>query len=222
MVIFETRKTVMTMSVADANSLVDRLLTTPDGRVSIEGPVSGEYLETLEINKFLSNFRVPARQKEALILVANSPEGQVYIARNQNEIVGYVSFHYPSEYTRWSRHPRILELGAIEVSREWQRKGIGYLLLKAAYMNKIMEEYVVITTEFYWHWDLKGCGLSVWEYRKMLVKLFGSVDFKRRRTDDPEILEHPANMLMVRFGSKIPESYVKAFEDLTYQNSLIE
>lgn len=212
----------MTMSAADANLLVNRLLTTPDGKVSIEGPVSREYLETLDINKFLSNFRVPSRQKEALILVANSPEGQVYIARNQNEIVGYVSFHYPSEYTRWSRHPRILELGAIEVSREWQRKGIGYLLLRAAYMNKIMEEYVVITTEFYWHWDLMGCGLSVWEYKKMLVKLFGSVGFKRRRTDDPEILEHPANMLMVRFGSKIPDSYIKAFEDLTYQNSLIE
>ncbi len=29
-----------------------------------------------------------------------------------------------------------------------------------------MEDYIIITTEYYWHWDLKGTGLKVWEYRK--------------------------------------------------------
>ena len=31
-----------------------------------------------------------------------------------------------------------------------------------------MEDYLVITTEYYWHWDLKGTGLTVWDYRKMM------------------------------------------------------
>ena len=81
---------------------------------------------------------------------------------------------------------------------------------------------VVITTEFYWHWDLQGSGLNVWEYQKMLTKLFGSVGFKRRHTDDPEILEHQANMLMVRFGKRVNQAYIKAFDDLTYQKSIFD
>ena len=33
-----------------------------------------------------------------------------------------------------------------------------------------MEDYLVITTEYYWHWDLKGTGLNVWDYRKMMER----------------------------------------------------
>jgi len=190
--------------------------------IVIEGPVSGSYLEPLTINEGLRNFRIPARQKETLVIVANSPEGLVYIARHEQEIVGYVLFHYPSRYSRWSRHPRLLELGAIEVAPRWQRRGIAGALLQRAFTNDQLEQYVVITTEYFWHWDLKNSGLDVWEYQKMLTRLFGSVGFKRRRTDDPEILEHPANMLMVRFGRDVGKSFIKAFDDLTYQNSLVE
>lgn len=197
-------------------------INTPHGPVHIEGPASKEYLETLKMNDKLTNFRMPDRQHEALCIIAGSPEGIVYIARNENEIVGYVVFHYPSQFSRWSKHPRTLELGAIEVSGKFKRMGLGAQLLKAAFSNPVMEEYIIITTEFFWHWDLKDSGLDVWNYQRMLTKLFGTVHFKKRRTDDPEILEHPANMLMVRVGSKVPEAYVKSFEDMLYQQSIVE
>ncbi|MBE3585592.1 GNAT family N-acetyltransferase [Desulfofundulus thermocisternus] len=197
-------------------------LITPRGMVFIEGPVSKEYLATLNMNDRLRNFRNPARQKEALMIAASSPEGLVYIARHAQEIIGYVLFHKPNEYTRWSRHPRLLELGAIEVSRSWQRMGIAKELLQQAFKNEMLEDYVVITTEFFWHWDLEGSGLDTFGYQRMLTRLFGSAGFKRRGTDDPEILEHPANMLMVRFGKRVSKVHVKAFEDLTYQNSLVD
>lgn len=199
-----------------------RQVLTSGGPVYLEGPVTAGELERLSINDELKNFRSPGRQKEALIITARSPEGLVYIARHQQEIVGYVMFHPPSSYTRWSKHPRLLELGAIEVSRRWQRQGIARALLQAAFSNRTLEEYVIITTEFYWHWDLKGSGLDVWSYQRMLNRLFGSAGFKKRRTDDPEILEHPANMLMVRFGKNLSSTYIKAFEELTYQNTLTE
>lgn len=197
-------------------------ISTPRGSVFIEGPVSGDHIASLAMNPKLTNFRAPERQKESLIIVSNSPEGMAYIAHNNREIVGYVSFHYPSQYTRWSKHPRILELGAIEVSQDYKRCGIATRLLKLAFENPAMEEYVVITTEFYWHWDIRNSGLDVMSYQRMLSKLFGTVNFKKRRTDDPEILEHPANMLMVRFGSKLNNMYIKAFEELTYQKSLVD
>ncbi|MFZ5634349.1 MAG: GNAT family N-acetyltransferase [Bacillota bacterium] len=174
------------------------------------------------MDKRLANFRMSDRQHEALCIISRSPEGIVYIARSNQEIVGYVVFHYPSQFSRWSKHPRVLELGAIEVSSKFKRLGLGTQLLKAAFSNPVMEEYIIITTEFFWHWDLKDSGLDVWNYQRMLTKLFGSVHFKKRRTDDPEILEHPANMLMVRVGTRVSETYIKSFEDMLYQQSIVE
>jgi len=197
-------------------------IKTPQGPVFIEGPVSEDHLKNLQMNDGLSNFRTPDRQHEALRIIARAPEGLVYIARTDREILGYVAFHYPSQFSRWSKHPRILELGAIEVSSKFKRLKLGTHLLKAAFANPVMEEYIIITTEFFWHWDLKDSGLDVWNYQRMLTKLFGSVHFKKRRTDDPEILEHPANMLMVRVGTRVSSTYTKSFDDMLYQQSIVE
>lgn len=190
--------------------------------IAIEGPVSAAYLKPLDMNEGLRNFRNPLRQKEALQIVAGSTNGMVYIVRHKQEITGYVLFHPPNRHSRWNRHPRLLELGAIEISPAWKRRGLATALLQRAFTNDLLEQYVVITTEYFWHWDLKSSGLDVWDYQKMLTRLFGRVGFKRRRTDDPEILEHPANMLMVRFGRDLSKSYIRAFDELTYQQSLIE
>ncbi len=196
-------------------------IITNKGPVIFEGPVSSEYLDSLEINRALNNFRHPKRQKEALGLVANHPEGLVYIARSGPEIIGYVLFHYPNKYSRWVRHPRVLELGAIEISRDWQQKGIAKELLQEAFKNPVLDEYILISTEFYWHWNLRTSGLGVWEYQNMIKRIYGSVGFKRRHTDDPEILEHSANMLMVRIGKNVGKSHVEMFDELTYQNSIL-
>jgi acetoin utilization protein AcuA len=197
-------------------------VNAPGGRIIIEGPAERDYIASLVIDPNLNNFRNPTRQKEALMIVAELPEGMVYIARHGRTITGYVNFHYPSRYTRWSRHPRILELGAVEVSKQRQRQGIASALLEEAFGNKIMEEYIVIVTEFHQHWDLKGSKLNFWNYRKLLTKLYGSVGFKRKHTDDPEILEHSANMLMARVGRNVNDAYIKAFDELTYQQSLVD
>lgn len=197
-------------------------INTPQGQVIIEGPTDRDYLASLLIDPNLSNFRNPARQKEALMIVAGAPEGMVYVARHGKTIVGYLSFHAPSPYTRWSRHPRILELGAIEVSIRWRRYGIASALLTEAFRNANLEEYIIIACEFQQHWDLQGTRMNAWNYQRMLTRLYGSVGFKKRRTDDPEILEHPANMLLVRFGRKVNSAYLKAFEELTYQQSLVD
>lgn len=199
-----------------------RQLEYSKGTIICEGPVSGDYLKSLTMDSDLNNFRHPARQQEALVMVAESTEGMVYIARVEQAIIGYVLFHFPNQYSRWSRHPRMLELGAIEISNAWKKLGVAKTLLAEAFENPELDEYVVITTEFYWHWDLKGSALNVWAYQKMLAKLFGTVGFKRRHTDDPEILEHQANMLMVRFGKNVSQAYIKAFDDLTYQKSILD
>ena len=51
------------------------------------------------------------------------------------------------------------ELGAIEVADDYRSYGLGKQMLKIAFMEDQLENAIVYTTEYYWHWDLKNSGL---------------------------------------------------------------
>ncbi|MGB9846400.1 MAG: GNAT family N-acetyltransferase [Desulfotomaculales bacterium] len=193
-------------------------LQTPKGVVFLEGPADGAYLETLTMNSLLNNFRPADRQKTALVKITELPDGMIYLARHQREIVAYVAFHRPDEYSRWSRHPRVLEMGGIEVSPAWRQCRIAENLLKLAFSNERLEDFIVITTEYCWHWDLKNTGLSLWGYQQVLTRLFGQVGLKKVTTDDPDILEHPANVLMAKIGSRVSKEDIALFEKMRFLN----
>jgi acetoin utilization protein AcuA len=190
---------------------------TPKGVVHIEGPCPGDYLAELEMNEKLTNFRPPDKQKEALIMIANMPKGMMYIARHEKEIVGYVTFHPPDECSRWIKHPKVLELGGIEISADWRRCGIAQKILQVSFSNPVFEDYIVITMEMCWHWDTRNTKLDIWAYQRVLTDLFGSVGMERTPTDDPDIIEHPANVLMTRIGKNVSTSDVALFESLKFQ-----
>jgi len=188
-------------------------------KIFVEGPVPSAVLAGLSMNGSLDNFRPPERQKEALVAIAGMNPGLVFIARCEQEIVGYVTFVRPASFTRWLRHPRILELGAVEVSREWRRCYVASRLLTTAFTFPVLENYIVITLEYCWHWDLlKGTGLGLREYRDMLTRLFGKAGMIVEGTDDPDILEHPAKLMMARVGGRVPLLDVIAFEAMLYEN----
>jgi acetoin utilization protein AcuA len=192
---------------------------TPLGEILIEGPLEAVTLENLRMNDKLTVFRPPAKQKEALAAIARLPEGMVYVARYGHEIIGYVTFHYPDDFSRWSKHPGVLELGGIEISPDWRHRGIGVALLREAFKNPVMENHIIVTVEFCWHWDLKSSGLDLFGYQKMLAKLFGSVGLSRRDTDDPDIIEHPANVLMVRVGANVSSEDSLLFNNMLFENT---
>ncbi|MGF9698904.1 GNAT family N-acetyltransferase [Paenibacillus sp. MABNR03] len=189
-------------------------------RVTVEGPVPPEALTELAFHPDLDAFRRPSEQQEALVVIAALPEGRIIIARENETIIGYVTFHYADECERWSEGNMmdLIELGAIEVADEYRSLGIGREMLLTAFENGQMEKYIVFTTEYYWHWDLKGSGLSVWDYRKMMERLMQTVDMTWYATDDPEICSHPANCLMVRIGSKVPLSSEEQFDRVRFRH----
>jgi acetoin utilization protein AcuA len=193
---------------------------TPSGTLIIEGPVAVETIQQYRFHEGLKAFREPEQQKEALIGIALLPEGRIIIARNQDEIVAYVTFLYPDPMERWAEEKveNLIELGAIEVAAPYRGAGVGKALLKVAFMDEAMEDYLVITTEYYWHWDLKGTGLSVWEYRKVMEKMMGSAGLVWYATDDPEICSHPANCLMARIGNRVGMDTIQAFDRLRFRN----
>jgi acetoin utilization protein AcuA len=190
-----------------------------DTDIVVEGPVSPEYLKTLSMHPDLDSFRRPKEQHEALVGIAELPEGRIIVSRLGEQIIGYVTFHYPDEFERWSQGhmPDLIELGAIEVADNYRGLGLGKKMLKLAFEDGQLENMITFTTEYYWHWDLEQCGLNVWEYRRMMEKLMKSVDMVWFATDDPEICSHPANCLMVRIGKHVPLSSIEQFDRIRFQ-----
>ncbi|MCG6197657.1 N-acetyltransferase, partial [Anoxybacillus sp. LAT_38] len=92
-----------------------------------------------------------------LVEIAALPEGRIIVAREEELVLGYVTFLYPDPLERWSQAqlPDLLELGAIEVSQAVRGGGVAKTMLQVAFADDAMEDYIVITTEYYWHWDLK-------------------------------------------------------------------
>lgn len=204
------------MYKSSVETSVIKTFETPRGLIILEGPVRAAQMADLDLEDGLDNFRRSDKQKEALMEIADSPDGQVFIARHDQLVIAYISFHYPDQCSRWINHPCILELGAIEVSPNWRKLKLGLRLLELAIKNPIMDEHIVITIEYCWHWDLDATGLDVWSYQKMLARLFGSVGFERVYTDDPDILEHLCNVLMAKIGSKVTPDEVKLFRQLQF------
>jgi len=170
-------------------------IETNKGPLLIEGPISPEQLAALEFHKDLVSFRPAPQQREALIDIAGLPEGRILVAKSGNTVVGYVTYLYPDPLERWSEGhmESLIELGAIEVIPKYRGEGVGTGLLKVSMMDEAMDNYIIITTEYYWHWDLKGTGLNVWDYRKVMEKMMSAGGLEWYATDDPEICSHPAN-----------------------------
>ncbi|MCR2821837.1 GNAT family N-acetyltransferase [Lederbergia panacisoli] len=195
-------------------------LRTKNGHLLIEGPISAAQLSKLEFHEDLVAFRPAKQQHDALIGIADLPEGRIIIARDENEVVGYVTYLYPDPLERWSQGnmENLIELGAIEVIPRYRGSGVGKGLLHVSMMDDAMEDYIIITTEYYWHWDLKGTGLDVWEYRKIMEKMMNSGGLEWYATDDPEITSHPANCLMVRIGKRIDTDSIQQFDSIRFVN----
>ncbi|MGM0879472.1 MAG: GNAT family N-acetyltransferase [Bacillota bacterium] len=185
----------------------------------IEGPVPPERLISMSMHRTLDAFRRPQEQHDALIEIAALPEGRIIVAREGDEIVGYVTFHYADELERWSEGGMLdlIELGAIEVADVYRGYGLGKRMIRLAFAEEQLENMIVFTTEYYWHWDLEGTKLNVWDYRKMMEKLMKSAGMIWFATDDPEICSHPANCLMVRIGKEVPLSSVEHFDRVRFR-----
>lgn len=195
-------------------------LKTPHGPVFIEGPILPEKLADYDFHEDLVAFRPASQQHKALVEIAQLPEGRILIARHQHMIVGYATYLYPDPLERWSegKMADLIELGAIEVIPKFRGCSVGKNLLMVSMMDDAMEDYIIITTEYYWHWDLKGTGLNVWDYRKVMEKMMNAGGLEWYATDDPEISSHPANCLMAKIGDRVSMESIQKFDQLRFMN----
>ena len=195
-------------------------LQTSSGTLIIEGPLTGEEMASYLFHEDLVAFRPPASQHKALIEIADLPEGRIFIAREEQTIVGYVTYLYPDPLERWSeiKMDDLIELGAIEVIPKYRGAAVGKSLVRLSTEDDSVEDFIIITTEYYWHWDLRGTGLNVWDYRKIMEKMMSAGGLVYYATDDPEISSHPANCLMARIGKRVPRESIEKFDQLRFMN----
>lgn len=195
-----------------------RTRNTENGPIFTEGPLPSSELKKYYFHDQLTAFRPAQKQFEAILDIADMGEGRIIIARTEDTIIGYVTYLYPDPLERWSlfNMDDLLVLGAIEVIPKYRGAKIASGLLEVSMMDHFMENYIVISTEYYWHWDLDGTKLSIWNYRKVMEKMMAKGGLLPQPTDDPEIISHPANCLMVRIGKNVPDDSVKQFEKLRF------
>lgn len=194
-----------------------------DHSLYIEGPIPPERLANYKIHPGLDAFRRPQEQFEALLDISALPEGRIIATLDDNHIVGYVTFHYPDELERWSdgNMDDLIELGAIEVAPPYRSSGLGKRMIQLAFSEGQLDNAIVFTTEYYWHWDLENTKLSVWDYRRMMEQLMRSVGMVWYATDDPEICSHPANCLMVKIGPEVPITSVEQFDRVRFRRKFM-
>lgn len=191
---------------------------TAKGPIIIEGPLQSSQFTKLKFHNHLTAFRPAKKQFEAIRYIPDQSEGRIIVARTENTIIGYVTFHYPDPLERWSafKMDNLIVLGAIEVIPEYRKEHIASQLLKLSMIDKYMENYIIISTEYHWHWDLDGTKLNIWEYQKVMEKIMAAGGLFPQPTDDPEIISHPANRLMVRIGANVPRQSIEQFDKLRF------
>ncbi|CDQ39294.1 MULTISPECIES: GNAT family N-acetyltransferase [Virgibacillus] len=191
---------------------------TSEGTIIIEGPLEASDLKKYEFHEELTAFRPASKQFEAIITISTFSEARIIIARTADTIIGYVTYLHPDPLERWSTFEMedLLELGAIEVIPAFRGAKIASGLLEVSMMDDFMENYIIISTEYYWHWDLDGTKLSIWDYRKVMEKMMAAGGLLPAPTDDPEIISHPANCLMVRIGKNVTADSITQFDTLRF------
>ncbi|MBI4787516.1 MAG: GNAT family N-acetyltransferase [Chloroflexi bacterium] len=197
-------------------------LNTPRGPVTLISRCTATEIEELRIDPGLGFFwhNRPDLQCQALIKIADQPEGRVALAHTDDgKIIGYVTITLPEADTRWGRNQihGLKEMGGIEVSRAWRGAGVGRAILAAVFPPDSYTHEIVLATGYRWCWDVESSGLTVREYRAMLIRLFGEFGFQSYETDEPNIAWYPDNALVARVGARVSPQLLAAFKGLLFE-----
>ena len=154
------------------------------------------------------------RQLAALAKVAALPWGRVLVAHQGPLLMAYLTFHPPEADSRWGSLPsgQVFELGGIEVTRALRGRGLARQLMHRAFSPPDFDGVIVYAQALTWCWDLPGSGLSMADYRQMMLRLFEGSGFKPYVTDEPNIRYDRANLLLVRIGPKTSATLKEQFQ----------
>lgn len=183
---------------------------TPAGPVFLRGCCSPAFVEGLKVDEGLRAFaRLPEREHHLLLSLARQPENRLTLAYTATGIiVGQVTLAPLNHW--WQDIGNAYEI-AVEVSAGWRKMGIAHHLLSLALEFESLDKYLILGLGLSWHWDYAGLGISPFQYREMIARLFAVHGFIEYLTSEPNIRMDPANILVARLGSRLAEESMSRF-----------
>ncbi len=181
-----------------------QLLETKAGQLILRDFCPPSLIARLQPDNGLHAFaRLPEREHQLLLGIARRPDCALTVAHTPTgEIVGEVTLAPGDAW--WDGLDNVYEV-AIEVSSHWRGQGLATKLLSFALELDALEDMILFAEGLSWHWDVHGLGLSVYRYRELIAHLFATQGFSEQPTTEPNISLEPANILMVRIGSRVDQ-----------------
>lgn len=207
--------------LVDSEYITDeKMYQTPAGPLILRRCCQPALIETLQADEGLCAFaRLPEREHQLLLSLARHPESSLTLAYTlSGKIVGQVSIAPVDNW--WQGIEHAYEI-AVEVSSRWRKLGIAHQLLASALEFESLEEYLILGLGFSWHWDYEGLGMTRFEYREMLGKLFAAHNFVEYLTSEPNIQMDPANILIARLGSRFGLEGINEFFQRLFQSDTL-
>ncbi|HEU5229651.1 MAG TPA: hypothetical protein VFU49_17670, partial [Ktedonobacteraceae bacterium] len=187
-----------------------KMLETPEGPILLRDFCPPSLVERLKPDKGLHAFaRMPEREQQLLLNIAKSPDCALALAHTPSgEIIGEVTIAPADEW--WEGIENLYEV-AVEVSSNWRSQGLAKSLLAFALELDAKEDMIFFAIGLSWHWDMEDLGISVYRYRELIARLFGSQGFKEYPTTEPNVSMEPANVLLARIGSRVDQRVASQF-----------
>lgn len=187
-----------------------RTLPTRDGPILLRDFCPPSVVERLKPDSGLKSFaRIPEREHQLLLGISRSPDCALTLAHTPaGVIVGEVTIAPADEW--WEGIENLYEV-AIEVSSNWRSLGIAHSMLAFSLELDALEDMILFAIGLSWHWDIEGLRISVYRYRELISRLFGSQGFVEYPTTEPNVSMEPANVLLARIGKRVDKRVSSQF-----------
>jgi acetoin utilization protein AcuA len=164
-----------------------------------------------------AHYRSLYTKRESLERKAEQPDTSVVLAiADSRRIVGFGVLAYPDPEERWAqlKPDLMLEVNAIEVSREWRSKGCLGIV-------QMMNVHPRSRTKSLFCWifmdlGLDGNRMTAQQYRLMMARLFEPFGFEEYQTNEPNICLKPENIFMARIGENVSKESQNKFKWLRF------
>jgi acetoin utilization protein AcuA len=166
-----------------------------------------------------AHYRSLYTKRESLERKAEQPDTSVVLAiADSAHIVGFGVLAYPDPEERWAGlQPHVMmEVNAIEVSRQWRSRKIAKGIIQMMMVHPLIEEKIGYFVGYSWTWDLDGNRMSAPQYRQMMAKLFEPFGFQEYQTNEPNICLRPENIFMARIGENVSRDLQNQFKWLRF------
>lgn len=182
---------------------------TPRGSLRIRGFCTPQEIRTYRFDEQFGSYaryKSLYTRRESLEGNAAQKDANVTLAlADGQDIIGFGVLTYPDPGERWLElgPEAMMEIKALEVCRRWRGAKVAKAILQMLLSHPALEDKIIYLVGYSWTWDLDGTGLSVQEYRKMLVRLYESFGFEEYQTNEPNICLKPENFFMGRVGKTV-------------------